>query len=342
MWKKLAISVFLVALGAASTQVWAAPSQSLHFNVPAPAGSAAGADDLRIASKADGVPSIGSGSIDLIAGDAAELVTRKAAKAFCLSAFAKPGANCARDLPATVCAGAACCDSFDTPVTTIFHCANSAGNGFELSRTVGLPTEIGIGAVPFGVGNITHLTADTRGVYTDLGVDIASRSLIQIRPEGITGTITLRITHTQGGTNPRLATVTVDSTNNDPGESLALHTAIENALENISPALPVPIVATTHPLMDATSPLTAFGFLKQATSFTEITNIGAAGITKVDVVIPAGHGLTIEGTENVIDANGGAAQVPALNDWGIVVLVMVLLLCGYWLMRRQGTGTATT
>jgi len=46
MGKKLAISLFIVAIGASSSMLRAAPNQSLHFNAAAPAGAAAGSDDL--------------------------------------------------------------------------------------------------------------------------------------------------------------------------------------------------------------------------------------------------------------------------------------------------------
>jgi hypothetical protein len=331
--RKLAIPLFIVALGASSTELRAAPNQSLHFPVPAPAGAASGADDLRVGIKANGVPTIGSGPIDLIFSpqDSADLVARRAGKGACEAAFSKGGANCAWDAQSS-------CDAFTQsipPPLIGFHCTgNQTGaNGFSLSWAAGTPTTIGIGSFPFNVGNITNLTADNKGVYTDLGVDIAPRSLIQIRPNGVTGTIQFKIFHTQGGTNPRIANVLVDGSNNDPSEAAALHSAIETALENISPALVPAIAVTTHPLNDATYPLTAFGFLKQATSFAEITNINAVLITEVEVVVPAGMAFTVEGTENVVDP--ALANVPTLSGWGALIATTVLLLMILWMHRRR-------
>jgi hypothetical protein len=62
--------------------------------------------------------------------------------------------------------------------------------------------------------------------------------------------------------------------------------------------------------------LTAFGYLKQASNFVEITNIAAVGITQVEIVAPVGMGFTGEGSENVIDA--GDVTVPTLSGWGAI------------------------
>jgi hypothetical protein len=332
MMRKLANPLFIAALGASSTELLAAANQSLHFPAPAPLAAGPGGDDLRVGVKAMGVPTIGSGSIDLIASpaDPADLVARRAGKGACEAAFAKGGAICAWD-------AAASCDAFTTtppPPLIGFHCTGNGTNGFSLSWAAGTPTTIGVGSFPFGVGNITNITADNRGIYTDLGVDIAAKSLIQIRPNGVTGTIQIKIFHNQGGTNPRIASVLVDGSNNDPSEASALHAAMETALENISPALPTPIVATTHPLLDSTYPLTAFGFLKQATSFEEISNIVAAQITEVEVVVPAGMSFTVEGSDNVADTSL-INNVPTLSGWGALIATAVLLAMILWMHRNR-------
>jgi len=343
MGKKLAISLFIVAIGASSSMLRAAPNQSLHFNAAAPAGAAAGSDDLRTAIKANGLPPIGSSSIDLVPPtDTAAIVTNKAAQAQCAAAFAASGVLCTVvrfDTFATCNTGPACCDRFiDVPAFAVTaSCDKGAGTtGFDLNRP-GAATGITAFARPGGVGSVTHYGAENKNIYTGLSSDPGAGTLIQIRPNGITGTIQVQITHNQGGSNPRTASVIVDGTNNDPSESQALHNAIETALEGISPALPVPIVATTHTLDDATGPLTAFGWFKQATHFVEINNMAAAGIQDVRVIVPAGQGLIVEGTDRVTDS-----VVPTLNEWGIIALVLVLMLCGYVLIRRQKALAATS
>jgi hypothetical protein len=352
MGKKLAISVFIVALGSASSVIMAAATQSLHFRSAAPAEAAAGGDDLRTAVKANGLPPIGSGSIDLVAMESSESVTNKAARAQCQAAFATPGVMCTvieLGTFTTCTTGPACCEMFMTFTVDIVNASCNKGPGtpgFVLQRVPQDPLSPDpehpgrkVTAIASGGGSVSNYSAENKNVYRDIGQDPAARTLIQVRPGGVTGTITINIYHNQGGQNPRTATVTVTSANNDPSESLALHNAIETALETISPALPAPIDATTRARVDATSPLTAFGWLKQADHFTEITNMQAAAITEVRVIVPAGAGMTVEGTDNLTDMVG--AGVPTLNEWGIVVLVVLLLLSGYVLMRRQRSGTAT-
>jgi hypothetical protein len=358
MVRKLVAPLLIVALCATASGVRAADNQSIHCRGAAPAAAgAAGStqnDDLRLGVKADGLPSIGTGSIDLVSGETNTAVTTKAMKQMCVASYQK--ANCSRTAPAPTCSGnISCCDTIDdgTLEATLIDCPGIGGKGYTLSRFLAPDTiTIGLAALPFppaiGAGNITNVTGDTRDIYTDLGIDIAPKSLIQIRPNGVTGTVQIRIWHdgSQGAPNPRVANVTVNTTNNDPIEASALHLAIETALEAPALALNPAIVATTHPLNDAITPLTAFGFLKQASNFTEITNITAVHITEVEVVVPdpaAGQprmGFTVEGSQNTTD--GLSSDVPTLNTWGIVVLVAMLLLAGYVLKRRQSAGTATT
>lgn len=359
MVRKLIVPVFIVALCAAASGVRAAPNQSIHCRGAAPAAAgAAGStqnDDMRLSVKADGLPTIGTGSIDLVSGETNIAVTTKSMKQMCVAAYQK--ANCSRIAPAPVCSGnATCCDTIDdgTLEATIIDCPGIGGLGFTLSRALAPDAiSIGIAALPFpdGIapdGDVTNLTADNRDIYTDLGVDIAPRALIQIRPNGVTGTVQIRIWHdgSQGAPNPRIASVIVTTSNNDPAEAPALHAAIETALETISPALSPAITATTHPLTHAIPPLTAFGFLKQASNFTEVDNIAAIHITEVEVVVPdpaqglPRMGFTVEGSENSTD--GLSEGIPTLSTWGIVVLVAMLLLAGYVLKRRQSAGIATT
>jgi hypothetical protein len=340
MVKKLAVPLFILALGVASTPLRAASHQSVDLPAPAPA-AAGGAgstqqDDLRLAVKANDLPPIGSSSIDLITGETAAVVTAKAAQALCQAAYSTSGVTCT---PAAgpACSGIACCDNFLTlGILVAVDCIKTGGGkGVEILRTAGLPNEVQADAI-FG-GSITNMGVENKNIYTEAGHDIAAKELIQIRPNGVTGTITFRIFHNQGGTNPRLATVAVTTSNNDPSEAAALHAAIETALENISPALPIPLTGTPRGLNDAKSPLTAFGWFKQATNFTEISNAAAASIIRIEVVVPAGMGVTIEGSDGVSD---GLAGIPTLNTYGIVVLVATLLLAGYLLKRRQTMGGA--
>src|SRR5262245_47864500 len=90
MVRKLLVPLSIVALCATASGVRAADNQSIHCrgNAPAAAGAAGSTqnDDLRLSVKADGLPSIGTGSIDLVSGEAAQAVTTKAMKQMCVAA----------------------------------------------------------------------------------------------------------------------------------------------------------------------------------------------------------------------------------------------------------------
>jgi hypothetical protein len=338
MRKSPLIPLFILLVGVStSLSLAVVGGQSLHFYANAPSsGAGTPSDDMSVGLKAAGINPINSGPIDLTLNDPPNTVTTKAAKAICVAAF-NSGLNCATNVfpPGTNCStGASCCDIFNTlptVATLSILCTASSGKGFLLSE--------GAGANNFGVaaqgpgGSISHLGVDSKNVYSDAGPDIAPRGLFQIRPNGITGTVQIKIFHTQGGASPRIANVTVDASNNDPGEALVLHNAIRTALQGISPALSPAIVATVHPIDDATYPLTAFGFFKQASNFVEITNIAAVGITEVEVIVPVGMGFSTEGSENVIDQ--GDASVPTLSGWGAMFAAAVLLAMIFLLHRKR-------
>lgn len=360
MVRKLVISLFIMVVGASSMVLRAVdvPNQSVDCLAAAPA---APPSSVSVGIKSDGLPNIGSGTVNLVPGEPATHVTARAGKATCIAAFQKNAATCTRALPAAACSGFACCDAFDfvcvggtappgtvctgnpaactgggtcTTVTVDFTCTGIGTQGFEMTRAIGSPTILSVGSIPFGVGSVSHVTA--AGVAYPIAIDIAPRGLVQVKANGVTGNITLRVT--RPGPVVSTATVAVTSSNNDPGEAQALHNAISAGFASVSPALPTPLITVTHPLTDAIYPLTAFGFLKQASHFTEITNLDAAGVTKVEVVVQPGQDVTVEGSSNSTDPTG---SIPTLNTWGIVVLVVMLLLAGYVLKRRQKAGTAT-
>jgi hypothetical protein len=333
MRKSPMIPLFILLAGVSTSLTLAVATQSLHFPVAAPSsGAGTPSDDLGVGVKAAGLDPLTSGPIDLTAGDTANAVTTKAAKGVCLAAFGR-GLTCTvTKFPVTTCnTNATCCDLFVAPTTNalLLDCsAIAGGKGFELNEPIG-GDNFTVSAI--NGGSISHLGIDNKNVYPDAGTDIAPRGLVQIRPNGLTGTVQIKIFHTQGGANPRIVNVTVDASNNDPGESQVLHNSIKTGLE--SAGLAPAIVAAAHSINDATYPLTAFGYLKQASNFVEITNIAAVGITQVEIVAPVGMGFTGEGSENVIDA--GDVTVPTLSGWGAIFAAAVLLIMIFWLHRKR-------
>jgi hypothetical protein len=331
MRKSPLIPLFILLAGV-STSLSLAVSQSLHFPVPSP-GSGAGtpSDDLGVGLKAVGINPINSGPIDLSINDQPNTVATKAARAICLAAF-NSGLSCSVSSVPNVGSD---CSVFNFTAPTVSQltlaCTGPTGKGFLLNEPVAAPDNFTVG--PLGGGSISHLGVDSKNVYTDARTDIAPRGLIQLRPNLISGTVQIKIYHTQGGANPRIANVTVDASNSGAANSLALHNAVRTALQSISPVLSPAIVATVHPIDDAVYPLTAFGFFKQASNFVEITNITNVGITDVEVIVPAGQGFSTEGSENVVDA--GDVTVPTLSGWGAIFAAAILLTMIFLLHRKR-------
>jgi hypothetical protein len=331
MRKSPLIPLFTLLAGVSTLSL--AANQSLHFPVNAPSTG----DNLGVGLKAAGFNPINSGPVNVTSGDAGGVVASKAAKAVCLASF-NSGVSCTVNkatIPTpTVCStDGSCCDLFIAsafPVT--LGCTvepGGIGKGFSFS----LPGGDSVQASAFNGGTVSHLGADNKNIYPDVRTDIAPRALIQLRPNGISGTVQIKIYHTQAGANPRIANVTVDASNSGAANSLALHNAVRTALQSISPALSPAIVATVHTLDDAVYPLTAFGYFKQATNFVEITNITNVGITDVEVIVPAGQGFSTEGTENVVDA--GDVTVPTLSGWGAIFAAAILLTMIFLLHRKR-------
>jgi hypothetical protein len=333
MVRKLVIPLFIVALGALSTVLMAATNQSLHFNVTAPA--EASSNDLSVGINATGVPAIQSGPINLTPGNLPELVARTAGQAACVSSFQKI-AGCAFTSPAA-CVGVACCGAFITAgdTTFVFTCTGNGGNGFDMVR-IGGESVLRIAARPATSGNITHLFADAR-TYPDVGVDVASHGVGQVRRNGFTGVVRYRF-FVQGNPTPFDANVTVDGTNNDDSEDAAFYGTARTAIQSL--AITPPLIVTVRDITtEPVAPWDPFGvFLKQGRKYLTVDNLLEAKIVEMQTLVPTGMSFTVGGAENYVDV----PKVPTLSTWGMVILVIMLLFSGYVLMRRQRPGAATT
>jgi len=326
------IPFFVLVIGASSAPLLQADNhQSLDFNLAAPAVAT-----VQAGVKAQGFSPINSAIVD-VGGATKTIAAHKAAEALCRAAALSGQGFCEGTAGAPLgCLGVTCCSAFvgtpGFPIQSGVACTQNPGllgKGFLISLSQA-GEEANVDQV--NGGNIQNLTFTAN--FPGVGTDIASRGLIQIRPNGITGNIVLRVYHNQAGANPRTATVTVDASNNDPAEAQVLHNAIATALQNISPALSPAIVATVHTVQDANYPLTAFSYLKEASHFVELTNLHVVGISEVQVDSINGQTVTVEGTENQADAIGDHV-VPTLSGWGAIFAAAILMLMIYWLHRKR-------
>jgi hypothetical protein len=280
--------------------------------------------------KAIGYFPMQSGQIDLVSTDSPETVAAKAANQLCSAVFAT-FANCSATLSGSGCVGAACCPLGTSGNTLTVTCPPApASPTLVLNRAA-----FGFVLVANGPGNIANLNVENKNIYPQVRADLAARVLLQALPNGGNGTVQVRIFHTQGGANPKTASVANLQTGF--ADNQARQNAIRDAINAL--AFAPDVVAVTHAPGDAVLPLTYFPTTYHGDYFVEITNAAAAGVTDVEVIGLPGWSITLEPTENVLDQP--ALNPPALGSWGIVVVVAMLLVSGYWLMRRRrGAATA--
>lgn len=329
MKKRIQMIGFLMAVvGLLPTVAWASMSESMHYYAPSP--GAGDDDDMGVGLKVLGFTPIHSGPIDLAAPDAAAAVASKAVNALCRATFATlgpgvctvstPGAPAPDPCFAPVDDALCCADVTATPAEGLTVVCTSGGHTFGIGRLIGTAEF----AATSGENIIANLNTDNRSFYPDFEADLASKVLLQALPNGINGTLQVVITHTQGGQNPKIATVA------NLQSGFASNELRQNAIRDAINALSFSpdVVAVTHAPGDACLPLTYFEGSYNQDYFVEITNAAAAGVTRVRVTGVTGWNMTVEPTENVLDP-------PALGSWGIAVVVAMLLASGYWLMRRR-------
>jgi len=159
------------------------------------------------------------------------------------------------------------------------------------------------------------------------GPDLLPRVLVQVRPNGVDGTVTVRVTHNQGGQNPRTFAVSTGSF----GDTTSLHNAFRDGFNNLGLGL----IAETRTAAEAAtyswSPETLAG-----ASFVRILNADTQQIIRVEVdgvQGPSGTGQIVT-TETNTDPPP-PPPIPTLSPWGMGIVVLMLLLSGLWVLRRR-------
>ena len=328
--------LLIMALGLLPTAAWAStPSQSEHFPVAAPAAADGlnGLGDVKLSLKVKGLQGF-SADVDLISGDMPFLVAIRVAYGLCRSAAAVTTCTVdgGRKIDGTACSGgtpADCCPIVAAAGVDEFrfltvHCQVAGVPSFDMSRAASTDA-INVG-VTNAVASIDSFNCNNKNVYNDVKADIAGRVLLALIPNGINGTLNMNF-FLQGVTNPKTASVANVATF---ANSQALATAMANAISgvNVTP----PINAIVHPPADA-SKLSQFPATFSDPYFVEVPNILAVGITDVEMVGLPGQNLTLES----VDPTAPPVPVPAptLSFWGLMALMAVLLLSGYWLLRQR-------
>ncbi len=326
MRRMLACGLMMAAIGSFSGAVFAAASQSLHFPIAPPLACDGPADDLGEHLKAKGFAPIQTGPINLASADTAADVSRKGSAALCEAAF-DAGFSCSGILtaPVTACnSKATCCENLagTTARTLTLSCVGGLrGEGFDLVRTAGA---VFFSASATAGGDIANMSAENKNNYNDIGVDLGNFVLVQARSNGVLGNVVVRIFHGQGGPNPKIATFTINAGN--VGNPTLIADGIRDAVNAL--AFAPDVVATTRPASDAIDPLTYARGSYYALPFVRIDTPPSTLVNRIELAGVVGHGLTIETTENTEDK-------PALGTWGFIAVLTLLLISGYWLMRRK-------
>jgi hypothetical protein len=248
------------------------------------------------------------------AGDA---VAVSAVNKLCTAALAS-GLFCNGTIPAA-CAGAGCCAAVaagggqSVECDTIAGAGPPFGNGFIYNRPF-LATSFTVSPTPGG-NKLQTLNCRTNAGNTH-GPDLLPRVNVQLQPNGVAGSVVFRVTHSQGGANPRTFTITNASTLSDA----ALHDAIAagyNAMGLGLNARAVRFPASFDP--DAFS----------AGNAVEVTYTTATQATLQQFEVDAQRGQIV--ALETLDP----AEVPGTSTWAVALLIGLLLASSVWLLRRR-------
>jgi hypothetical protein len=147
-------------------------------------------------------------------------------------------------------------------------------------------------------------------------VDMMDRYYVQVDPQGVTsGSLTINAQDEVGA----VCTFTVPLPN--PVNNVILHNAIRDGFKN-------------------TCRLTASVYSGPGDSDSLFKSSYNSGIPLVLVANARTslHSVELSGPDNVLISNetsGSALGVPVLRPWGVGLLVLALLVCSLWLVRRQ-------
>ena len=166
--------------------------------------------------------------------------------------------------------------------------------------------------------------ADTRlnGLHCDTdagnthGPDLLDKVFIRVNANSHNGNVVFTVT---GAPGPGLNPFTVNTTGKTDQQ---LHDEIRQGYAAIG------LGAILHTASDATLSIAPSNFNGY---FLEV--LYPASVTQFEVNGQPGQILTTE-------TNGTATSVPTISEWGMVSLVAILLLTGFWMLRRQRTQLA--
>jgi len=139
--------------------------------------------------------------------------------------------------------------------------------------------------------------------------------LVRIDPNGHQGNVTVKAFHTSTGANPR--TCTIDTTGQSDQQ---IHTEMCDCFASMGLVLN-PVVLDNPSLSDVPANFPGYS----------VRLVPGSNITQFELDGQPGQILTMETNDTVIVGVG----VPALSEWGMIILIAFLVLSGIWMIRRR-------
>jgi len=262
----------------------------------------------------------------IVAADAGRVVAAKVASALCTAADASAAMVCfsGNNLGAEPVAGAAPCGFIGTPaapaqqVATCVETGDTqlAGDGFTITLTPDGNFNFYLsrsGSAQWRAGD--GLECEQRGGCAGtMSGDLLSSHNLRIVPNGVNGVMTFDTPGAPGpGTNP----FTVNTTGKTDQQ-------IHQEICDKYAAIGVPTIV--HP------PPSTGGFIDHSSvdGGYSLESFNPPSVTRFDVTILSGQTAVSQ-----VTGSNSAAPVPALSEWGMIILVALLLLGGIWMMRRR-------
>ena len=269
------------------------------------------------------------GSALPLAGDTGRIVAAKAAAALCLAADASPALTCfsgAHDGTFPVALAAPC--GFDggaagaAALQQIATCVETGdpvltGDGIEivLPPTGNFNFYLSLrGTAQFRAGDGLECEMGG-GCNGTMSGDLLASHNLRIIPNGVNGVITFNTPGAPGGTGTNPFTV------NTTGKT---DFQIQQEICDKYSAIGIPTIV--HP------PPSTGGFIDSSSvaGGYSLESFQGPTVTQFDVTILSGQTAVSQ-----VTGSNSAAPVPALSEWGMIILVALLLLGGIWMMRRR-------
>jgi hypothetical protein len=167
------------------------------------------------------------------------------------------------------------------------------------------------------------------------GIDMPSQYLLQVDPNGVNGIVNVSAKLTQG--SPPVSCAPFDTTGQSPSQ---IHNFLKTCLDGLLGVNSAVVDSDPGNSENNKGHGHTDPGQENARAISEIPGLRFASgpLVRVRSANAKAYRITVQGQPGMLIRQEGSVpspNVPALSEWGMIVVALLLLTSGYWLFRRQ-------